>query len=358
MADTVLVWDRVDGPWDGYSQLQATPSKAYDSRIQYLWQGMNLPGFWFTLSTYSDLTNRHIHLSLSQPGEGVTFSGTEFDLSTKILDATTNPPLAYGAFVPFQITSTISALAFFNFNLSFNSYQRLDQSEYFYVSERNLITVPKTNWSQSYTYGSEKSYQFAKHPTKHTIFQWKPAGSAYLYFYNSNGTMKEVQYAVGNSRNGYLVYPADGTSDEINLQVYALSSVNALITISQVTADPTPLPSTPILYGDTLNGNLQPSDNLFNLRQTPADSYQFHGSAGDYLRIDFALVSGPAFHRYLYLMDANGGIVAEGGELGSVWNTTVLYATLPADGNYYIICTYWEPTFSSSTYTLHLQKLI
>jgi hypothetical protein len=354
MADTVLLWDKVEGPWDGSSIIQAKSSQSYDDSIQCVWQGMNLSQLWFGYTTRADLTNKHIHASLSQPANnGIQLLDTELVLTTKLPANSNNNQFGYVAPVRFKVITNVSQPGFINYNLTFNSYSLMDGSGYVWVADRNLITAPQTNWSQSYPQSGEKAYQFAKHPTKNTIFSFKPAGAAYLYFYHSDGTLADMQYVAKNERNGYFVYPADGTSDEVNMHVYAISSTNALLTISQITNDPTPLPSLPINYGDTLSGNLQQSDNIFNLRQTPADSYKFFGVQGDMIQVDFAL--GSAFYRYLYLTDSTGKVIAETGEI--VGKDTLLQHTLPADGNYYIVCTFWEPGYNSSTYTVNLRKL-
>ncbi len=105
----------------------------------------------------------------------------------------------------------------------------------------------------------------------------------------------------------------------------------------------------PIVYGALANGIINNADF--------ADTYVFNGQAGDVVQISAESTLGD-LDTYIYLMDANGTIIAEDDDGANIGTDSLLTYTLSAPGQYLIVITRYEVSAGASAgeYRMTLNK--
>ncbi|MEE8347118.1 MAG: hypothetical protein V3S20_07210, partial [Dehalococcoidia bacterium] len=169
------------------------------------------------------------------------------------------------------------------------------------------------------------------------MWSWGPV----VRLYTASGTeLARDQGGVGSSFAHVLDYtlPSDGTYTV--LAGRWISTVGGVYSLHLQRVN-NPANATPISYGDTASGTINPRAEM--------DAYTFTGSAGD-----IVLVRMWSWAPEVWLYDEDGSYLtgAKGG-VGSSF-AHVLDYTLPSDGTYTILAGRWQET---GGYSLHLQRV-
>ena len=124
------------------------------------------------------------------------------------------------------------------------------------------------------------------------------------------------------------------------------------ISLSQVSLAPS-TDCSPITVGDAVTGVLEESDaESRNRSESRADCYTFSGTAGD--RVDISLTSDD-FDTYLYLLNADGDVVADDDDGGDGVNSRITSLELPSTETFVIEATSFSGS-STGNYTLVLTR--
>jgi hypothetical protein len=160
----------------------------------------------------------------------------------------------------------------------------------------------------------------------------------------------------GNGTVNFAVAANTGAARTGTITVGALG-----FTVSQAAGGGGGCPSTPITFGQTINGTLATSDCAFSGTTRYVDVYNFSGTSGQQIAVT---MNSSAFDTYLFLLDSGNQTIAQDDDGGGGTNgtnsripATSGFFTLPATGAYTIYATAYSAdgtTGSTGAYSISL----